>query len=353
MSLAAAKRVVAGMTNFDKHRRAWVRFWCAWGYNQARSQGMSHDPWIYDNMCGSACLADVQEHSKEVARKKGTKPQHATFKEARAAMTAMWRIVDPSTNFAEDTYVKLTAVGLRHNAPNTARYADTWDAALIPDYIMSLESRDEQGRNTGPFDMHHGELRKYVAILLRLHTCARSGDLAPNKKGRGGLYRGLYPHATMRCGLKTDADGSLDQVRWFMNKTISTRPDYFSKWFSLPAYRTNSPAHPWATSVCIRRLLEQYIALTEGLPREDDAVFITSRINADGCHTAIKADTLRNDCDKVMRLAGVPHRFLPHSVRHAALSGRTDASRVPVSRHTVEDALAHADVSKSTFHGFY
>ena len=141
MSLPAAKRVVAGITNLSKHRRAWVRFWCAWGYNQAKASGFAHDPWVYDNMCGTACLADVQLHSNRVAAAKGTKPQHATFKEARAAMTALWRITDPATNFAEDTFVKLTAVGLRHQCPNTARYADTWDATVIPLLIFKLAAK--------------------------------------------------------------------------------------------------------------------------------------------------------------------------------------------------------------------
>ena len=64
------------------------------------------DPWPYNLYDGVDCLAEVHDRSVANARAAGKTPQHSVFKEARAAMTAFWKMVHPGSNFAEEPAVK-------------------------------------------------------------------------------------------------------------------------------------------------------------------------------------------------------------------------------------------------------
>ena len=82
------------MRTYRKHQLAWCRVW--------RPYCVEHDldPWAYNMHAAADCLSRVQERSKEYAAANGTKEQHSSFKEARAAITAFWRLVHPHTNLA-------------------------------------------------------------------------------------------------------------------------------------------------------------------------------------------------------------------------------------------------------------
>ena len=45
-------------------------------------------------------------------------------------------------------------------------------------------------------EMPHGEVRPWVALLLKIRFGARSADLVKNKRGKGGIYRNFSPQCT-------------------------------------------------------------------------------------------------------------------------------------------------------------
>jgi len=353
----AAKRIVDGLTNFHKHARAWVRFWCAWDYNEARSNGKKPNPWCYDWMRGLACLCDVHTRSEIYAKNLKKRPDMSLFKEARAAMAAFWSIQHPQTSFAEEKQVKLVAKGLRATAPSLAKYSDTWNVTLVWDKIVEMSKE-----GTDLMSLPHAHLRMWVVMLLKLRTGARTSDLGGHfnelSQLRGGLYRGWFPKEETletKCGLRGNPSTlDVSHVRWFMNKTIIRRADVFSAWFAIGDKLKNTPEEPFLETRCVRSLLQRYLTLTTGLTRgnseTNNSVFVIANENVDSTGTAASVDTLRNDCKKVMKLCGVPKRFLPHSTRHASLSFKTDPNQqnLPVSK-----VLHGVDMTTKTFTNYY
>ena len=345
------------MTNFHKHSRAWVRFWCAWDYNESKGNDKKPNPWCYDWMRGLACLCDVHTRAEIYAKNLKKRPDMSLFKEARAAMAAFWSIQHPQSSFAEEKQVKLVAKGLRAMAPSLARYSDTWNVSLIWDKIIAMS---KEGIDL--MRLPHAHLRKWVVMLLKLRTGARTSDLAGhfNELGhlRGGLYRGWFPSEEtleVKCGLRGDPSTlDVSHVRWFMNKTIIRRPAVFSAWFAIGDKLKNTPEEPFLETRCVRSLLQRYLTLTTGLTRGEsetnNSVFVIAKKNVYGIVTAASVDTLRNDCKKVMKLCGVPKRFLPHSTRHASLSFKTDPNQqnLPVAK-----VLHGVDMTTKTFTSYY
>ncbi|MDC0510978.1 hypothetical protein OAN61_01070, partial [bacterium] len=128
--------------NFVKHQRAWCRFWRRY----CDACGIQ-DPWEYNMHAAIDCLTWVQRRSAAYATAKGVPEQHSTFKEARAAISAFWKLVHPSTDFAEEPHVKAVAIGLRRTNPLLKAYSDTWDITIIFEHIFEMARRGEYLRD--------------------------------------------------------------------------------------------------------------------------------------------------------------------------------------------------------------
>jgi hypothetical protein len=202
-------------------------------------------------------------------------------------------------------------------------------------------------------------MRPWCIILLKLKHGARSGDLAPTKDGHGGLYRYFYPEDAKRAerqGLRGDYyEDDVQSVRWWRNKTIGQRHSAYSNWHHQGAFLVDSAQYPHMSAACPRRILNKYIEITDGLPRDDNLVFVSSTRsrNAAGrlVHSGISSQTVAKDAGAVMTLCGVPARFKPHSTRHVKLSSEREQARA--SGKGIDDALGKVDVSKKVFDLFY
>ena len=321
------------------HALAWTRTWVPWCANHGIS-----DPFAYDLRQGVECLCAVQDLTALDALTADKAEQHATFKAARAAMSAFWSIACPGTDFAEDAAVKAIAVGLRRAAPNLARYHDTWDVSLVFDRVFALA---EAG--TPIIALPHGKKRAWVALLLKLKTKCRTGDLAPNKSGRGGVFRTYAQQRKELFGLQGDhLAGTVKQLRFYQNKTTIARPSKFSKWHPLGDYLRATDEFPHLGDACPRAMLETYIDETDGLPRADDYLFVSAVKTAKGKHARVVASRLANLIVSVLRECGVPDRFKGHSTRHASLSaGAAD----PLT--DLDAMLSSADLSAKVFRLYY
>jgi len=302
------------------------------------------DPFAYDLRQGVECLCAVQDYTALCVEETGKAQQHATFKNARAAMSAMWTIACPGTNFAEDPAVKAIAVGLRREVPCLARYEDTWDVNLVFDRIFALAEA-----KTPIIALPHAKKRAWVALLLKLKTKCRTGDLAPNKQGRGGVFRRYVQQDKLLFGLQGDHVGNtVKQVRFYLNKTTISRPSSFSKWHRLGDYLRPTDAFPHLGDACPRAMLETYLDETDGLPRADHYLFTSATKTKSGKHARITASRLANCIVGVLRECGVPERFKGHSTRHATLSAGADDPMTDL-----DTMLGAADLSSKVFRLYY
>ena len=321
------------------HALTWTRTWVPWCVHHN-----IRDPFAYDLHMGVECLCAVQDLTHANAELADKAEQHATFKAARAAMSAVWAIACPGTNFAEESAVKAVAVGLRREAPNLARYEDTWDVNLVFDRIFALaEAR------TPIIALPHAKKRAWAALLLKLKTKCRTGDLAPNKHGRGGVFRRYVQQDKQLYGLQGDyLAGTVKSLRFYMNKTTISRPSLFSKWHQLGDYLRSTDEFPHLADACPRALFETYLEETDGLPRADHFAFVSSTRTKAGKHSGISASRLANCIVGLLRECGVPERFKGHSTRHATLSaGAAD----PLS--DLDNMLSTADLSAKVFRLYY
>ena len=327
-------------SGFQGHRLAWTRTWVPY----CVEHGI--DPFEYNVVAACNCLELVHVGSAAAAATAGKHEQHSVFKAARAAMGAIWGLLHGKV-LADEHAIKAMAVGLRRTAPNLARYSDTWDISLVFEYLVYLDSK-----GVGYDTMPHSKMRPWVALLLKLHTHGRSGDIAPNKDGDGGHYRNFYSHHNevkmkKRCGFYGNwLENEILKVRWWRNKTIASRPSHFGKWHSLGAYLESTPEFPRLPAICVRRWLESYVDKTNGLPRVSDLTFL-SVTRHQGRHKGIGAQRVSKDVGAAMTECGIPERFMPHSTRHASLSKKV-ANGVPIDNIT-----ADADVSAKVFKLFY
>ena len=251
------------------------------------------------------------------------KPQHHVYKELRAALGAVFAFYHDGIKLAETFMVTATAEGLRRDAPLRARYDDTWNPNIVFAYIYAMAV---QGVLIP--DMEHGEMRPWVAMLLKLRTGGRSADLCENKNNKGGLFRNYSPsHPAVLAGVRGRRDqGTITHVRWHDNKTGRFSPGEYSGWMGLGGYVQATEASPLLACICTRRALEAYMRKTQNLPRNTDAMFITKHPSAKKeewparKYEAIGNDTVAHDVGAVMTQCGVPARFKPHSTRHAHVS---------------------------------
>lgn len=325
-----------------RHLRVWNNFWIPFCTRTGT------DPWLRNTVAAANFLHEEQAAAEVKARARGARVQHSRYKECRAALGVIWSIANGFSKLADDWFVASTAAGLRKTAPNRARYDDTWDPSLIMIYIYYMAQNDVFIK-----DMPLGEMRPWVVALLRLSTMARSADIAPNKHDNGGVYINYINDGhgeDVRTGLMGNATaGTITQVRFFANKTVAGRPDEYSSWHELD-YLAPNEKFPLLYACCARTVLEKYTQRRRSVSTNGDALFISARKRADR-YTCVGADTVRNDMGWVMTRCGIPERFKPHSVRHAALSkGERDAK---ANGHNVDDVCRSADVSKEVCKMFY
>ena len=327
-------------SGYQGHRLAWARTWVP----HCATVGIN--PYDYNVVEACNCLENVHTKSAAAATAKGKKEQHSVFKAARAAIGAIWGLLHHKV-LADEAPIKAMAIGLRRTAPNLARYSDTWDISLVFECLVYMDSN-----GVGYDTMPHGKMRPWVELLLKLHTHGRSGDLAPNKDGNGGLYRNfLTDHnerrMKKRCGFYgNELEGEILRVRWWHNKTIASRPSHYSKWHDLGAYLQNTPEFPRLSAICVRKWLETYVEKTDSLPRVSDLTFL-SVTKHQGKHKGISAQRVSNDVGAAMTECGIPARYLPHSTRHASLSKKL------ANGAAVDNITADADVSAKVFKLFY
>lgn len=286
-------------------------------------------PFVYDATLAGNCLSEEQQRTIEDAADAGKLPQHARFKSLRAAIGAVFQILH-NKDLAVEPNIKRLAIMCRRTAPNTAKYDDTWPVQLIFTFLAVLFA----GGTTWE-SMALSVLRRWTVMLIRLKTAARSADCA-------AILRSFMPSAMaglMGSATRTEIRG----VRFFRNKTIRFKSRIFSKWFLLGDYIEGDPSDICNIGYCVRTAVETYYARTAGLPRSDDNFFI-SLTRTNGKYKGVGSDVLRNDSLKCLREAGVPDRFLGHSVRSASLMAQQGSE---------EEILKRCDISCKVFRAHY
>ena len=98
-------------------------------------------------------------------------------------------------------------------------------------------------------------------------------------------------------------------------------------------------------SICLAALLYEYVSVTAVLPRDDDRLFVSARIDKRhrGKFFGLGADRCAKVMGIAMRDAGVPADFLPHSARHA---GQAYYKSTGLSD---DDVMAIANMSARTY----
>lgn len=329
-----------------KHIALWNRIWLPF----CAANGVT-DPTAWAPVQAANCLTEHQENYIDRTETAGDrKPQHHVYKELRAALGAIFSFYHNGVQLAETFMIKATAEGLRRDHPLRARYEDTWNPNIFFAYIYAMASH-------GVYiaDMEHGEMRPWVAMLLKLRTGGRSADLCENKNGKGGLFRNYSPASPIvLAGLRGRRDqGTITHVRWHDNKTGRFVPGEYSGWMSLGGYVTATEASPLLACICTRRALEAYVHKTHDLPRDTDAVFISKHPSKprDGSRvkkfSAIGNEAIANDVGAVMTQCGVPARFKPHSTRHAHIS------MALAMGHSTKEVAQSVRVSEKIMDHFY
>ena len=254
------------------HLRVWNRHWvpfCA-----------VHDlnEWEYDEVQAANFCSQQQDEAAIKAKAAFKRVQHSRYKQCRAALGVIWSFVHGNLDLAKSWLIATTAAGLRKTAPLLARYDDTWDPTLIFGFVYGMAKAGVWIK-----DMPYGEARPWVCALTRLRTFSRSGDIAPNTKGRGGVYINYVPASVeKRACLSGDAiAGSVTDIRFFANKTVDGKPSEYGKFHSLGDHTMHSTdginGDPFMASVCTRCVFESFLERRRTMRCDTDALFVSSR----------------------------------------------------------------------------
>ena len=318
------------------HVRTWLRLWVP----HCRSRGV-HDPFKFNVIELANLIAAVQQDAERLAE--SGKAQHARLKEARAGVNAIWSMLQ-ELDASRSNHVVAIAKRAKLVAPMRARYSSTWDLQLLFDWFKT--KYDEGWRFTAtagptawPFAMH----RAAAAAMLRMRSIGRSGDVSTltihySKARHDQTDKSEFKAETLR-----GSNGLVLAVRWYEPKHANSLADVYDKWVELGEYLPGDHA-----AYCVRLCVETYRARRMRLAARcsDDKLFITS-IPRKGMYNGIAMDTVRNDVGKIMKLAGVPEEYLPHSLRHAA---GAKAKQLGVAE---PDVLKRASMSSHTYRQFY
>ena len=313
------------MKQFRQHLLTFTRLWVPF----CNTQTPPRSPFVYDPTLIGNCLSIEQQATNELAAADGIMPQHARFKHLRAAIGAVFKLLYNKDLALEPNIARL-AIYCRRIAPNTAKYDDTWPVALIFSHLAAIFAAGIT------FElMPLITLRRWSMLLVRLKTAARAADCAV-------IRRGFMPQF-MAGLLGRASDASIRGVRFYRNKTIRFKSRVFSKWFLLGDYLQPSETEKFALGYCVRTAVETYFRRTHGLPRNDDSFFISATKQKQRYH-GVSSDVLRNDSKWCLREAGVPDRFLGHSVRSASLMAQSGSE---------DDILRRCDISSVVFRAHY
>ena len=97
--------------------------------------------------------------------------------------------------------------------------------------------------------------------------------------------------------------------------------------------------------MCLASRLYLYFRATELMPQADDLLFVTSRPDSKhaGKCWGLGADALANVMGRMMKKAGIPDEFLPHSARHAGLALRKSQGM------SDNDVMSRANMGQRTY----
>lgn len=119
---------------------------------------------------------------------------------------------------------------------------------------------------------------------------------------------------------------------------MAARSHGYTDWITVPS-TPESPSTCWASRMYL------YFRASEMMVQSDDLLFCTSRPDKkhDNKCWGLSADALANIMGRIMKEAGIPADFLPHSARHAGLAlkksqGMSDA-----------DVMACANMGQRTY----
>jgi integrase len=192
-----------------------------------------------------------------------------------------------------------------------ARYEEAFDIGILLDYIL-----EHWPINSA---LSEADMRAKAILLVRITSLRRSKEISRIQRSSVSCDReGYWTFRTL--GVKGDRG----------------HPNRLSKPFPLFANRSNP-------SLCPIEALTTYMEMTQSTSKEDDFLFRWV-----GRDKPITNDTVRNICGTVMKEAGIPKKFGPHSLRMAA------ATKLLDSGMSVEDVMRIGDwTSTLVFERFY
>jgi hypothetical protein len=242
------------------------------------------------------------------------------------------------------------------------RYDDTWDTEPLFDlirgsdaYLLVLDTQRD-GFQAG---LHL--LRDENIALARVTLCCRSHDLycvsrgvrsdkdcvrfhfAPGSAAAASTaVRGGRPEPPLPKGAPVGPYGITGVSLAFKDpkqrNTMAARSHGYTDWITLDSV----PAEP---AVCLASRLYLYFRATELMPQADDLLFVTSRPDSKhaGKCWGLGADALANVMGRMMKKAGIPDEFLPHSARHAGLALRKSQGM------SDNDVMSRANMGQRTY----
>eukprot|EP01050_Picozoa_sp_SAG11_P001203 SAG11_NODE_51_length_19848_cov_37.780698_6_plen_507_part_00 len=138
-SAAAVNRIVNPWENssakltLSRHRQLWNNHWIPF----CEQAGV--DPYTYSVPNLVNFLEFVQQKSARYAAANDKPEQHASFKHARAAIGAIWRLIHPQQPRAADhPHVKAMSDSLRVTAPILTKYEETISLESLFAYLIKL-----------------------------------------------------------------------------------------------------------------------------------------------------------------------------------------------------------------------
>eukprot|EP01050_Picozoa_sp_SAG11_P022253 SAG11_NODE_4162_length_2030_cov_2.937338_2_plen_249_part_01 len=180
------------------------------------------------------------------------------------------------------------------------------------------------------------QLRSVTAILLRLRTHGRCGDIAVINR----FFSDDPPPTNKLAGLFGSAARQIiSKVRYDFPKTWRSRSGRFSAWKDLGGYLRDVPGyHSSLALCCVRSAVESYWARTWDLnlaplhdPRRPNEVvyrFFVSLVPRCGHYFPCVASTLSSDMKEVLHEeCGIDTDcFKPHVLRSASIAARRETS---------------------------
>ena len=153
--------------------------------------------------------------------------------------------------------------------------------------------------------------------------------------------------APFLCLAGDRVNGIIDKVRWWRDKTISTRTGHYSKFMVVPPAMATA-ARPELEAVCMRTHLETYYMRTQHVLRDDNKFFVsTKKMPRSLKFKGIAATTVATDVVGLMAKAGVPDRFRGHSLKAAS------AAAIRGLGGSEADVLNRCHLSGKVYREFY